>query len=346
MVPLSGLTTASLALRRRAPLAPVLVLACAFGAAMIAFSALDDWPGPGPPQSLSLLAVWVVSVYSVAAHGARPAAIFGLVVGTGMSGVEAALNPNVEWTPIGSLFILIPWSAGRALRHQRLQAAELRELARQLEREREERARAAVAEERTRIARDLHDEVAHSVSVIAIQADAAEGALEREPELARQPLAAIKETARGALAEMRRLLGILRQGEDEAALAPQPGLAQLGALVEQARQAGLSVELTVEGERRALPPGLELSAYRIVQEGLTNVLKHAGPARARVLVRYGDDGLEIAVEDDGMRTGNGGGGGHGLVGARERATLYGGELEAGPLAGGGYALRARLPLEP
>jgi signal transduction histidine kinase len=342
MVPVSVFTTASLALRRRAPVVPVLVLALGFGAVAIVLTALDDWPGE--PQSVSMLATWVVSVYSVAAYGTLPAALFGAVVGAGMSGVDAALNPHVEWTPVASLFILIPWVAGRALRRQRLQAAELRELARQLEREREERARAAVAEERTRIARDLHDEVAHSVSVIAVQADAAEGALERDPELARQPLGAIKQTARGALAEMRRLLGVLRQPEDDVALAPQPGLGQVDALVEQARRAGLPIELTVEGERRELSPGLELSAYRIVQEALTNVLKHAGPARARVLLRYGGDALEIAVEDDGAGTGNGGGGGHGLVGARERAALYGGELEAGPLAGGGYALRARLPL--
>jgi signal transduction histidine kinase len=344
MVPLSLFTTASLAWRRRAPVVPVLVWTVGFAASMIVFKVSGDWPAE-QPESVSLLAVWIVSVYSVAAHGTLPAALLGVASAAGLPAVRAALQPGVEWMPVETLFIFIPWLAGRALRRQRLQAAQLRELARQLEREREERARAAVAEERTRIARDLHDEVAHSVSVIAVQADAAEGALERDPELARQPLGAIKETARGALAEMRRLLGILRQDEDEARLAPQPGLEQLGALAEQARRAGLPVELSVEGEKRALPPGLDLSAYRIVQEGLTNVLKHAGPARARVLIRYGADALELAVEDDGMGTGNGGGGGHGLVGARERAALYGGELEAGPRAGGGYSLRARLPLE-
>lgn len=343
MVPLMVATTLSLAWRRRVPVVPALALAICFGAAMVAFSISDDWPGP--PESFSMLAAWVVAIYSVAAYGEPPVAVFGLVVAVGLSPVRAALDPGTEWEPVSSLFVLIPWGAGRAIRRYRRQAAELRELALALEREREERARAAVVEERTRIARELHDVVAHSVSVIAVQADAAEAALARDPDRAREPLAAIKRTAREALVEMRRLLGILRQAEDELGLVPQPGLGQLDSLVEQARRAGLPVEVLIQGTPKPLPAGVDLSAYRIVQEGLTNVRKHAGTARARVEVRYGDADLDVAILDDGKGSGNGSDPGHGLLGIRERVALLGGELRAGRRDEGGYELRARLPLD-
>jgi signal transduction histidine kinase len=342
MVPALGAMTLSLAWRRRAPLVPPLVLAIAFTAAMVAFAVSDDWPGQ--PNSLAMLAVWVVTAYSVAAYGELPTAMVGLVVVGGISAVRAALDPELEWEPVSSLFVLIPWGAGLALRRHRRQAAELLELARQLEQEREERARAAVVEERTRIARELHDVVAHSVSVIAVQADAAEAALARDPDRSREPLRVIKETAREALVEMRRLLGILRQAEDELSLAPQPGVEQVGSLVEQARRAGLPVELAIEGEERPLPAGVDLSAYRIVQEGLTNVRKHAGAARAWVKVRYGDRELDVAVLDDGRASATANGAGHGLLGIEERVALLGGVLHAGPRAEGGYELRARLPI--
>ena len=342
MVPVMVATTLSLRWRRRLPLVPALVLAGAFGAALVTFAARDEWPGP--PTSLSLLAVWVITAYSVAAYGELPVAVFGVVVTAGMSLVRAALDPGIEWDPISSLFVFIPWGAGLALRRQRRQAAELRDLARQLEHEREERARAAVIEERTRIARELHDVVAHSVSVVAVQADAAEAALARDPDRAREPLRVIKQTAREALVEMRRLLGILREAESELGLAPQPGLRQLASLVEQTRRAGLPVELAIEGQPRSLPAGVDLSAYRIVQEGLTNVRKHAGAARAWVTVRYGENELGIAVLDDGQRSAKANGAGHGLVGIQERVALLGGELRAGRRAEGGYELRARLPI--
>jgi signal transduction histidine kinase len=342
MVPAMGAMTLALAWRRRAPLVPPLVLASAFAAAMVAFAVSDDWPGQ--PNSLAILAVWVVTAYSVAAYGGLPVAVLGLVVVGGVSAVRAALDPGMEWEPVSSLFVLIPWGAGLALRRHRRQAAELRELARQLEQEREERARAAVVEERTRIARELHDVVAHSVSVIAVQADAAEAALSRDPGRSREPLRVIKETAREALVEMRRLLGILRQADSELGLAPQPGMSQLGSLVEQTRRAGLPVELAIEGDERPLPAGVDLSAYRIVQEGLTNVRKHAGAARAWVQVRYGDRELDLAVLDDGEPAAKANGPGHGLVGIQERVALLGGELRAGRRAEGGYELRARLPI--
>lgn len=342
MVPVMVTTTLSLRWRRRFPLLPALVLAGAFGAALATFAARDEWPGP--PTSLATLAVWVITAYSVAAYGQLPVAVVGLAITAGMSLVRAAFDPGIEWDPISSLFVFIPWGAGLALRRHRRQAAELRDLARQLEHEREERARAAVVEERTRIARELHDVVAHSVSVIAVQADAAEAALARDPDRSREPLRAIKQTARDALVEMRRLLGILRQAEDELGLAPQPGMKQLDSLIDQIRRAGLPVELAIEGHPRPLPAGVDLSAYRIVQEGLTNVRKHAGAARAWVEVRYGDHELDVAVLDDGEPSAKTNDGGHGLVGVEERVALLGGELRTGRRKEGGYELRVRLPI--
>jgi signal transduction histidine kinase len=223
-----------------------------------------------------------------------------------------------------------------------LRARALERLAVQLEREREERARAAVAEERTRIARELHDEVAHAMSVIAVQADAAVGALARDPSLVERPLRAIRETARDALSDMRRVLGALR-GDERAEFAPEPGLARAGALIEQARLAGLEVDLRIEGEPTPLAPALDLAAYRVLQEGLTNVRKHAAARRAEVVLRYGPDAIAVEVVDDGDGSGAGGGSGRGLAGIRERVGLLGGDFVAGPLARG-FALRVTLPL--
>ncbi|HXL44153.1 MAG TPA: histidine kinase [Gaiellaceae bacterium] len=228
------------------------------------------------------------------------------------------------------------------IRHRRLSERHLE--TRALTAEREEKARAAVAEERVRIARGLHDVVAHAISVIVVQARGGRRSLATEPEEAQEAFDSIEATAVEALAEMRRLLGVLRKGDEELALAPQPSLRHLGTLVAQVREAGLPVELSVEGETTALPPGVDLSAYRIIQEALTNALKHAGPATARVLVRYGPEDLEVEVTDTGRRPTGGDGSGHGLVGMRERVTLFGGQLEAGRPGEGGFAVRARLPL--
>jgi len=342
MAPALAAAAGSLAWRRRRPVVPVLALGIGFGAAIAVMAMRDDWPGE--PRSVAMLAVWVLVAYSAAAYGSRPVAVAGLLLVTSMSVVRAGLDPGLEWEPVSTLFVAIPWVAGRAIRRQRQQADELRRLARELEREREERARAAVVEERTRIARELHDVVAHSVSVIAVQADAAEAALARDPERSRAPVAAIKQTARDALVEMRRLLGLLRQGDHETQLGPQPGLADLGTLFRDARAAGLELDVAIEGERTQLPAGVDLSAYRIVQEGLTNVRKHSGTDRARVELRYGPDALDVAVLDDGPGNRNGGGSGHGLVGIRERVALHGGTMRAGPRPGAGYALRVRLPI--
>ena len=238
------------------------------------------------------------------------------------------------------------WVLGRALRRRRLATVELRDRAARLEREREERARAAVAEERGRIARELHDVIAHSMSVIVVQAGAAEQILEHDPARAREALRSIRRAGTDALEEMRRLLGILRHEDEELTLAPQPSIARLNELLGQARAGGLPVELVVDGQPRQLAPGVELAAYRIVQEALTNSRKHAGTAHAKVIVRYAPDALELDVVDDGRAARKGEGTGHGLVGMRERAALYGGVLEAGARPEGGFAVHARLPLDP
>jgi signal transduction histidine kinase len=242
------------------------------------------------------------------------------------------------------LVVLAPVVAGRVVRQLREQHRRLEELTLHLELERERGARSAVAEERARIARELHDVVAHGVSVIAIQSDAAEAALSRDPELAGPPLRAIKGSAREALTEMRRLLGLLRSDEDDGSgTLPQPGLGQLDQLV---ARAGVPVKLEIGGEPRPLPAGVDISAYRIVQEALTNVRKHAGPVATTVTIAWADTRVELTVRD----TGPGAaappapGEGHGLIGMRERVRLLGGELHTGPVPGGGFEVRTVLHL--
>jgi signal transduction histidine kinase len=231
------------------------------------------------------------------------------------------------------------------LRERGRRADTLEQRAEQAEREREQKAREAVLEERARIARELHDVVAHSVSVMVMQT----GVVRRRLHSVRPDDAAlldeVEQTGRGALGEMRRLLGLLRADEDGLSLTPQPGVDRIGSLVEQMREAGLPVDLRVEGEPVALPAGLDLAAYRVVQEGLTNALKHAGRARAAVLLRYRPWELELEIADDGRGPAATDGLGHGLVGMRERVALYGGTLVTGARPEGGFLVRAVLPLE-
>jgi signal transduction histidine kinase len=246
-----------------------------------------------------------------------------------------------------SLSLAGAWVLGDRARVQRALTAELQERAARLERDRAEDARRAVASERARIARELHDVVAHHVSMMVVQAEA--GPVAADPARAAGAFEAIAATGRQALVEMRRLLGVLRGDGDQPApsLAPQPGLAEVPSLVEQVGRAGLRVELVVEGALAPLPAGVDLSAYRIVQEALTNAVKHAGPGRARVLVRYGEDDLRLRVVDEGRAGGPataGGRAGVGLVGMRERVHLFGGELHAGPGPDGGFTVDARLPI--
>jgi signal transduction histidine kinase len=238
----------------------------------------------------------------------------------------------------------VAWIAGFALGQKFREVDEAKERATRLEREREEQARLAVAEERARIARELHDIVGHSVSVMTVQAAGVRSLLRPDQEREREALLIVEQTGREALAEMRRLVGVLRRPEEAPALAPQPSLEHVERLVAQAREAGLPVELRVEGEPVQLPAGLDLTAYRLVQEGLTNAIKHARAEHAEVVVRYRDGQVELTVVDDGRGDGEGEKGGNGLVGMRERVSVYGGELDAGPRPEGGYKLHATLPL--
>jgi signal transduction histidine kinase len=239
----------------------------------------------------------------------------------------------------------IAWLAGFAL-HTRIEQADAAEArAAAAERERESAARIAVAEERARIARELHDIVAHAVSVMVLQVGAVRHKLPRELDADAKALRGVEEAGRAALAEMRRLLGAMRSDGDDLELAPQPGLDGLETLAAEVGRAGLPVQLHVEGERVRLPRAIDLSAYRIVQEGLTNALKHAHASRADVTVRYDPHEVRLEVRDDGGGGPKGNGNGYGLVGVRERVKIYGGEMTAGPADGGGFLLSARLPLE-
>jgi signal transduction histidine kinase len=241
------------------------------------------------------------------------------------------------------LLFAIAWLAGFAVRERYAQAEAAEERASLAERERDAAARIAVAEERARIARELHDIVAHAVSVMVLHVGAVRHSL--PPSADRDALVVVERTGRAALAEMRRLLGALREAGADADLAPQPGLGDLDALLAAFGRAGLPVRLQVDGEPAPLPPTLDLSAYRVVQEGLTNALKHAQASRADVVVRYGARELRIDVRDDGRGAVPGDGLGHGLVGIRERVKIYGGEMSARTVNGGGFMLTTSFPLE-
>jgi len=338
------LENAPLAWRRRAPVA---VLAATAGATSVA-AVLAVPSGQG-------IAV-LIALYTVAANCGRGRSISAFVIVTcwftalSLTGIWFAPQDIGVDSVIGNLlFFTSAWILGDNLRTRRAYTRELEDRAVRLEQAREADARAAAAAERGRIARELHDVVAHHVSVIAVQAGAARRVAARRPDSARDALAAIEATARQAGVELRRLLGVLRKGEDgKGPLAPQPRLDELTQLVNQARAAGLEVELKAEGTRRPLPAGVHLSAYRIVQEALTNTIKHANASAATVRVRYGATELELEVVDNGrgvvdaseLATG-----GHGLVGMHERVDLFGGELTIGPRHGGGFRVRARLPLD-
>jgi signal transduction histidine kinase len=243
------------------------------------------------------------------------------------------------------VFFTIAWAIGWIIASRVRSARSLRDRAARLEAERDALAKEAVAEERGRIARELHDVVAHSVSVMTVQAGGVRRLLRDDQQREREALLAIEDTGRRALAEMRRMVGVMRTGGDASDRAPQPGLENLDHLVGEIRESGLPVDLEIDGPPVDLPVGVDLSAYRIVQEGLTNALKHAGPARAWVRVRYAPGGVEILVEDDGNGPSSNGTPGHGLIGMRERVAVYGGTLEAGARPGGGFRLRALLPVD-
>ncbi|MBO0771587.1 MAG: sensor histidine kinase [Actinobacteria bacterium] len=297
----------------------------------------------------------IVLLYTLAAYTPRRFSVPGLAIC-----LLGALVASLRWItgPPGLLKellsggallggpVLIAWVLGDSMRYRRAYYASLEDRAARLEAERDAQAQIAAATERARIARELHDVVAHHVSVMVVQADGASYAMDAEPERARQALATIAGTGRRALAEMRRLLGVLRSDGDPAGLAPLPGVGQLSELLAQSRAAGLAVSFTVEGVPRPLPDGAALAAYRIVQESLTNTRKHGGlAATAQVTLRYWEESLRLTITDDGRGAAAASDGtGHGLAGMRERVALYGGSLTAGPRPGGGFAVTAVLPL--
>jgi signal transduction histidine kinase len=339
------LLTVPLVWRRRAPLA-VLTLALVVVGVFDTISNFAD--AAGSPFAGVLLAVYSGAAYARSRRelhaGAAAMLVFLLAL------IVSSPTPVGDFFFIGGIMFGV-WGAAVVVRSRQELATALAARTVELEHEREEKARLAVAEERARIARELHDVVAHHVSVMVVQAGAERREVATERPQTAEVLETIEHTGRVALAETRRLLGMLRRSDDELALAPQPSLDGLETLVAQVQEAGLPVELRVEGERRPLPPGVDLSAYRIVQEALTNALKHAGPARARIVVRYGREQVEVEVADDGAgaaepAVANGNGQGHGLVGMRERVALVGGDLSAGRRLAGGYAVRARLPVPP
>jgi signal transduction histidine kinase len=337
------LHTLPLAARRRFP-GTVLGISVASG---LAIGALFM-----PPETLG--PAILVAVYSVAAYGDRWVALAGLAAAElGLAAVQLTWTAQFEdpfaWVPF-ALIVGAAWLLGHFVGDRHVYAARLEERTAELEQAREELARRAVTEERLRLARELHDVVAHSMSVIAVQSGVGAHIAESRPEEVGKALAAIEATSRATLEELRRLLGVLRQdSEPQASLAPVPGLADLDSLLAEVAKAGLAVRLRVEGTPSPLPAGVDLSAYRIVQEALTNVVKHAGPAQAQVTIGYRDQDVTVEVTDDGRGAaapaGDGRGGtGHGLVGMRERVAAFGGDLETGPRPGGGFRVAARLPL--
>jgi signal transduction histidine kinase len=332
-------TTVPLFARRRFPFGALATVGVVFAAG----SFVDDRVTPsGLVPALTAFAVFVL--FGLLRN--RTQAIAGLALGIGVTAIISHNDPKggVGNFVFSSIAFTIAWAIGFGLGRKFHEAEEAKERLARAERARVEQARLAVADERTRIARELHDVVGHSVSVMTVQASAARRLLRPHQVKEREALLVVEQTGREALAEMRKMVGVLRRPEEAPALAPQPSLEHLDRLIEHTRETGLPVELRIEGTPEPLPAGVDLTAYRLVQEGLTNAVKHARAQHATVLVRYSEGHVELTVTDDGAGDGGGDSGGHGLVGMRERVSVYGGELEAGQLAEGGYRLRARLPV--
>ncbi|HWG23728.1 sensor histidine kinase [Actinospica sp.] len=300
-----------------------------------------------------------VALYSLAAYRPRKHSLIGLTVCLFGAGVAIArIHPTGEHASASIALwgfayavlaspMVIAWVAGDSMQYRRSYYVELEEKALRLERERDQQAQIAAATERARIARELHDVVAHNVSVMVVQAEGAAYAMDSAPENTRKALGAIADTGRSALVEMRRLLGVLRAQDVEAERAPQPGIDQLEDLLEQVRTTGVTVEFKIEGVPVELPQGVALAAYRIVQESLTNARKHGGPSvSACVGMHYNDQELRLRVQDNGRGAkAPTDGQGNGLAGMRERVALFGGQLNAGPLVEGGFQVEAVLPYE-
>jgi signal transduction histidine kinase len=324
----------SLGWRRRWPL---VVLGMAIATALAASTAPMDAPVP-------VVLALAVATYSVGANTTGRSALIGAAGVAVLVAIAAVrdLGPDQELNDLAvpALVLGTPWLAGLSVRTRTEREAAL-------DRVRVEQANQAAAEIRAHIARDLHDAVAHAMSIVILQARGARRVLHSDPAAAREALDVIESTSSEALAEMRALVEVLRQPDETASLAPPPSLRHLDPLVARVREAGLPVEVSVEGAPVALPPGMDATAYRIVQEALTNALAHAGPATARVVIRYDDDRLELEIGDTGVGPGaRGRTRGHGIDGMRERVSRFEGRLETGPRPGGGFLVRADLPLQP
>jgi signal transduction histidine kinase len=334
---LALLSTVPVAWRARRPLLAAAIVLAANGAC--SYVAAPHQAAFQPFVALTLVSysvgsrsdgrLWAPPVLAVAA-----VPLFVAAVVHGQSAGNAI--PNYVW-------LLAAWAVGRSVRSWRRKSVALELANHELAEQRELQARAAVAVERGRIARELHDVIAHNVSMMVVQAGAAERVLEGQQQV-RDALDAIALTGRQTVDEMRTVLGVLRAEDGSAARRPQPGLADLEQLVASVGEAGLPVRLRIEGEPCRLPQALDLSAFRIVQEALTNALKHAGPAEAEVVVSYESGAVRLEVRDTGAGQAHGQGAGHGLVGMRERVAMFGGELEVARAGGSGFAVRARLPL--
>jgi signal transduction histidine kinase len=321
--------------RRHAPLAVLLISEVCF----VALTLGDYRTGAAP-------AVLLVGLYTVAAWcSGRDRAIGAGAILIGLTIMAAVGIPGSSGWSVASYFAAFAaaYLFGSTMRNRRLYGEQLEARAGALERERDEETRRALAEQRLRIAQELHDVVAHSMGVIAVQAGVGAHVIDSEPREAKQALEAISQTSRSTLVEIRRMLGVLRE-DHGASYVPAPGLADLHRLVQDVASAGLHADVRVEGTATQLPPGVDFTAYRIVQEALTNVLKHAGRATAIVIIGYEGTALRLEILDDGSGVnGLASPGGHGLVGMRERVGVYGGSFEAGPRTGGGFRVAARLP---
>jgi signal transduction histidine kinase len=337
-----GLSIA-VAVRRRRPFASVLI-------GVGAVAGQDVFGGHVTEHALGAIPAGIMVFYGAGAFLSAPRARWALGLGVTVLLVDVLFTrPSfAEFFFTGILLCLLPWTVGRILRERGARESAHRESAERLDVEREQRALMAAISERTRIARELHDVIAHSVSVMVVQAGGARTVMDSEPERAETSLRSVERAGRDALAEMRRLLGVLDRGEDPRALAPQPGLADIEDLVSRTRTAGLEASLRVEGEPATVSPALDLCAYRLVQEALTNAIKHAGPARVTVRLRWMCDALEVDVADNGRGPigVSGASSGHGIAGMRERTGLHGGNVQAGAGINGGFAVHARLPLMP
>jgi signal transduction histidine kinase len=330
--------------RRRRPLAAA---ACVVVAALA--SALIVAPVQGPFETF---AAYEIAFYSVGVYAGTRRGLVAVAISTVLLGVATiVVVGTVDGVNVGDWLPMVAWAwaaygVGRVIGNHSRRTAQLERLTAALAAERDARAAEAVSVERARIARELHDVVAHNVSVMSVQAMAAGRILAPGHPEVQAALQTIERTGRATIDEMRRMLGALRDDEQAPLRLPQPSLDGLEGLAAQVREAGLAVEVHVEGDPVPLPAGLALSAYRIAQEGLTNALKHAGASHATVTIRYDPAGIEVEVVDDGIgTTGDGSAGGHGLVGMRERAALFGGRLEAGPRPSGGWSVRVRMPVE-